>query len=114
MNTTKLITLAAIATFGFTGLAHADETVPQVAIDVSKIDMSSPEGTQELNATIRRAARRVCDTDAGNGMVRTSAEQRCYQAAVARARQQVAALRDDAANIGSTVAIAQPAPAKAH
>jgi len=53
--------VAAVASFGFVGIAHADEeSVPTVTISYSDLDLSQPADAARLYGRIETAAVTVC------------------------------------------------------
>lgn len=94
--TKTLIAAAAASTIAFAAApaAFAEEPVTMTRlVRYSDLDLASPEGQARLDARLRYAAARVCETSAGpHPLSEEISSRRCYTRALNGARQSFAAV----------------------
>jgi UrcA family protein len=104
----RVTVLAACLLAGSLGVARAatpDAGVPQLAVAYGDLNVASDDGARELYQRIAKAAERVCPFSGSRELAQLSVNNRCREAAIARAVREVnspqlAALRADRARRG--------------
>jgi UrcA family protein len=81
-----IVAVASIATFAsVNGAAHADDSVPQVKVNYSDLNLESSSDAQRLYKRLRAASYRVCDAYSGRDLRRTALKRECTAQALDRA-----------------------------
>jgi UrcA family protein len=89
----KIALVIVLACGSALGLAHGScasaGDAPQVTVSYHDLDLSRPEGTQELYRRLQHAARRVCPQAPTMDLMGQSLARQCLNEALERAVQQV-------------------------
>jgi UrcA family protein len=88
----RVTVLAACFLAGSLGVAQAATPaagVPQVAVSYGDLDVSTADGARELYKRLARAAKEVCPYRDARALSEVEANQRCRDAAIARAVREV-------------------------
>ena len=81
-----IVAVASIAAFaGVNGAAHADDSVPQVKVSYSDLDLERSADAQRLYKRLRAASDRVCDGYSGRDLRHTALKRACMAQALDRA-----------------------------
>jgi UrcA family protein len=99
MFKTNAIIAAALCTAGlFSAPAFAETQTKTTEVHFKDLDLASPEGQQQLQGRIEKAARSVCRTErATTGThLHSIVDRDCYKQALANVRERVATVIDKA------------------
>lgn len=88
--------IAAAAAFGLV-LAAQSASAAGVAVQHADLDLSTPQGQQELDKRIDVAAKKACTVPAKVGTMLKRVDRECYASAVQSVRQNVALAQRPAA-----------------
>ena len=89
----KFSALAAVALVASTPAFASSDDQRSVNVEFADLDLSSAKDIERLDRRVRRASASVCDANSARGLGERDAFLRCYGAALAGGRDQIAGLR---------------------